>query len=283
VTGEVPLEADRVLGHFAQAGDVRIHYGEAGAGPPVICLHGTGPGADAWANFRRNAGALATRHRTLLVDLPRFGRSEKVVVKGPRLDYLSGVIRRFMDALKLERAHFIGNSMGGQVAIKLAIDSPERVDRMVLVAPAPLGHSVFTPMPTETVRMISEYYGGQGPSYEKMRLLMRSLVYDPASVTEEMIRARYEASIDPETVAANKGPHWAHQSLEHELDRATGPALLVWGQDDRASPLDHGLVMLRKMPKARLHVLARCGHSVQLEHPAEFNRLALDFLGAAEG
>ena len=127
-------------------------------------------------------------------------------------------------------------------------------------------------------RMIADYYAGEGPSLDKMRLLMRSLVYDPASLSEELVRARYQASIDPETIAANKGPHWAHQSLEHELDRARSPVLLVWGQDDRASPLDHALVMLRKMPQARLHVFGRCGHSVQLEHPAEFNRLALDFL-----
>src|SRR5215831_6277884 len=191
------LDAEKVLGHFAQAGAVRIHYGDAGSGPPVICLHGTGPGANAWVNFRLNAAALADRYRVLLVDLPRFGRSEKVVVKGPRLDYLSGVIRAFMDALAIPRAHFIGNSMGGQVAIKLAIDTPERVGRMVLVAPAPLGHSVFTPMPTETVRMIAEYYGGTGPSPEKMRLLMRSLVHDPASVSEAAVRERYEASVDP--------------------------------------------------------------------------------------
>ena len=272
------LDYEKTFGHFAQAGDVRIHYGDAGEGHPVICLHGTGPGANAWANFRLNAGALADHHRALLVDLPRFGRSEKVVVRGPRLDYLSGVIRAFMDALGIARAHFVGNSMGGQAAIKVAIDAPERVGRMVLVAPAPIGHSVFAPMPTETVRMIADYYAGAGPSYEKMRLLMRSLVYDPASLSEAAIRERYEASIAPEVVAANKGPHWAHQSLEHELDRARCPTLLVWGQDDRASPLDHGLVMLRKMPQARLHVFARCGHSVQLEHPEEFNRLTLDFL-----
>ena len=152
------LDAEKVLGRFAQAGAVRIHYGEAGTGPPVICLHGTGPGADAWTNFRLNAGALADHHRTLLVDLPRFGRSEKVVVKGPRLDYLSGAIRALLDALGIQRAHFVGNSMGGQVALKLAIDTPERVGRMVLVAPAPIGHSVFAPMPTETVRMIADYY-----------------------------------------------------------------------------------------------------------------------------
>ena len=272
------LDYEKTFGQFAQAGDVRIHYGEAGEGHPVICLHGTGPGANAWANFRLNAGVLADHHRALLVDLPRFGRSEKVVVRGPRLDYLSGVIRAFMDATGIARAHFVGNSMGGQAAIKVAIDAPERVGRMVLVAPAPIGHSVFAPMPTETVRMIADYYAGEGPSYEKMRLLMRSLVYDPASLSEAAIRERYEASIAPEVVAANKGPHWAHQSLEHELDRARCPTLLVWGQDDRASPLDHGLVMLRKMPQARLHVFARCGHSVQLEHPEEFNRLTLDFL-----
>ena len=278
------LDPEKVFGHFVQAAGVRIHYGEAGTGHPVICLHGTGPGANAWANFRPNAGALAERFRTLLVDLPRFGRSEKVVVKAPRLDYLSGVIRGLMDGLGIERAHFVGNSMGAQVAIKLAIDTPDRVGRMVLVAPAPIAHSVFAPMPTETVRMIAEYYGGQGPSPEKMRLLMRSLVYDPASLSDELIRERYEASVDPEVLAVNKAPHWAHQSLEHELDRARGPVLLVWGQDDRASPLDHALVMLRKMPQARLHVFARCGHSVQLEYPKEFNRLALDFLAdRAEG
>jgi len=272
------LDYEKTFGHFAQAGDVRIHYGDAGEGHPVICLHGTGPGANAWANFRLNAGALADHHRALLVDLPRFGRSEKVVVRGTRLNYMSGGIRAFMDATGIARAHFVGNSMGGQAAIKVAIDAPERVGRMVLVAPAPIGHSVFAPMPTETVRMIADYYAGEGPSYEKMRLLMRSLVYDPASLSEAAIRERYEASIAPEVVAANKGPHWAHQSLEHELDRARCPTLLVWGQDDRASPLDHGLVMLRKMPQARLHVFARCGHSVQLEHPEEFNRLTLDFL-----
>ncbi|MBI3457577.1 MAG: alpha/beta hydrolase, partial [Candidatus Rokubacteria bacterium] len=76
------LDAEKLFGRFVQAADVRVHYGEAGEGHPVICLHGTGPGANAWANFRLNAGALADHHRTLLVDLPRFGRSEKVVVRG---------------------------------------------------------------------------------------------------------------------------------------------------------------------------------------------------------
>ncbi len=273
------LSYEDVSGRFAQAGDLRIHYGEAGQGHPVICLHGTGPGASAWSNFRHNATALAGRFRALLVDLPGFGGSQKVQVDTPRLTFLSGAIRDFMEAVGIDRAHFVGNSMGAQVALKLAIDSPERVGRMVLVGPAVTGHSLFTPMPTEAVRMISEYYGGDGPSLDKMRRIMRALVYDPATVTEDDVRERYEASIDPEVLQTRKGPHWARQSLDHELDRVQSPTLVVWGQDDRASPLDHGLLLLRRMPDARLVVFPRCGHSAQAERAEEFNALALAFLG----
>jgi 4,5:9,10-diseco-3-hydroxy-5,9,17-trioxoandrosta-1(10),2-diene-4-oate hydrolase len=267
-----------VTEQFARVGDLSICYAEAGAGDPVICLHGTGPGASGVSNFAGNIGALAGRYRVIVPDLPRFGRSSKVVITQPRLDYLSGVIRALMDELGLDRAHFVGNSMGGQVALKLAIDTPDRAGRLVLVAPAPLRHSVFTPMPADAVRQIAGYYRGEGPSREKMRLLLTSLVANPANVTEELIQQRYDASIDPEVLAVNAGPPWAVQALDDELERATAPVLLVWGIEDRASPFDQAITMLRRLPDARLHVFARCGHSVQLEYPDEFNRLALGFL-----
>jgi 4,5:9,10-diseco-3-hydroxy-5,9,17-trioxoandrosta-1(10),2-diene-4-oate hydrolase len=148
----------------------------------------------------------------------------------------------------------------------------------VLVAPAALSRSTTVPMPTELVRMIAGYYADEGPSFQKMRQIMRTLVFDPLSVTDEAVRERYEASVDPEVLAVNSGPHWVHQSLEHELDRVVAPALLVWGQDDRASPFDHALVLLRTLRNARLHVFPRCGHSVQVEYPDEFNALARGFL-----
>ena len=265
-------------GTIVQAGPLGIHVIELGRGHPLICLHGTGPGASAWSNFRHNADALSARFRTFLVDLPGFGRSQKVQVSAPRLTFLSGAIRDLMDALGIERSHFLGNSMGAQVALKLAIDSPDRVVRLVLVGPAVMGHSAFTPMPTEVVRMISEYYGGAGPSLEKMRLIMRALVADPDRVDEQDVLARYEASIDPDVLETRKGPHWARQSLEHELDRVQAPTLVVWGQEDRASPLDHGLLMVRRIADSRLVVLPRCGHSAQAERPEEFNALTVRFL-----
>ena len=263
---------------FAEVGDLRIFYAAAGAGEPVICLHGTGPGASGLANFAANVGALAKQFRVIVPDLPRFGRSSKVKPTGPRLDYLSGVIQGLMDALGVPRAHFVGNSMGGQAALKLAIDAPGRVGRLALVAPAPLSYSVFSPLPAEAVRMIAGYYGGEGPSRDKMRQLLTTLVYDPAVITDELLEQRYQASVDPEAVAANRGQHWAVQSLDRELERVSAPTLLIWGIDDRASPFDQALTMLRRLPQARLHVFARCGHSVQLEYPEEFNHLVLGFL-----
>ena len=227
---------DGISEGFADVGTLRIFYGAAGEGQPVICLHGTGPGASGLTNFARNVDALAACYRVVVPDLPRFGRSSKVVVTEPRLDYLSAVIRGFMDALGIDRAHFVGNSMGGQAALKLAIDSPERVGHLVLVAPAPLRHSTFSPMPAEAVRQIAEYYQGDGPSREKMRLLLHSLVYDKAAITEELVDQRYAASVAPDVLAVNRGPHWAVQSLDDQLERATAPTLLVWGIDDRASP-----------------------------------------------
>lgn len=275
---DVQLPRDQIAWRFTKAGDLNIHYGERGSGHPLICLHGTGPGSDAYSNFRHNVGPLSEHYRVVLVDLPRFGKSDKIVVNEPRLDFLSRVIRETMDSIGIESAHVLGNSMGGQTAMKLAIDSPERVDKLVLLAPAAVGFSLFTPMPTEAVKQIAGYYKGDGPSLDKMRRLMKSLAYDPEFVTEQMVQQRYEASIDPEVLEVNRGPHWQRQSLEGELEKCAAPALLVWGQDDRASALDVGLLLLRKLPDARLHVFGRCGHWAQSEHASEFNRIVLDFL-----
>ena len=94
-----------------QAGGVRLHYNEVGSGEPVIMLHGAGPGASSWSNFQRNLGPIAERYRALLVDMPQYGKSEKVVIREGRLTYVARVLRELLDQLGIARAHFIGNSM----------------------------------------------------------------------------------------------------------------------------------------------------------------------------
>jgi pimeloyl-ACP methyl ester carboxylesterase len=274
-----PLIVAAPTGQFVQAGGVRLHYHDVGSGDPLICLHGAGPGAGAWSNFRHNVDAFARRYRTILVDLPQYGRSEKVVIPGGRLTFTARVFTAFMDQLGLDKAHFVGNSMGGQVAMKMAIETPHRVGRMVVIGAAPLSFSVFAPTPVEGVRLIRDYYHGRdGPSPAKMRWLLETIVYDPSRVTDEMVEERYTASIDPESVALFTKTPPQNEDLFADLGRIAAPTLIVWGQDDRFGALDVGLILLKRLKQARMHIFPRCGHWAHIEYAGEFNDLVLDFL-----
>jgi pimeloyl-ACP methyl ester carboxylesterase len=263
---------------FLQAGGVRLHYNDIGQGTPVVCLHGGGPGASGWSNFSQNVPALSARFRLLLVDMPQFGRSEKVVFKEGRLTYVARVLKDFLDQLGIARPHFIGNSMGAQTAFKFAIDYPDRIDRLVAMGNGSITQTVFTPRPTEGVKMIQAFYKGAGPSPEKLRRLIETLVYDASFLTEELLAQRFAAANDPETVALwSKNPP-ANEEIGALLDKVACRTLLVWGLEDRFSPIEGGLALLKRLKDARLHVFAKCGHWAQVEKAREFERLTLDFL-----
>jgi pimeloyl-ACP methyl ester carboxylesterase len=264
--------------NYVQAGGIRVHYHDLGAGYPIIMLHGAGPGASSWSNFKQNVGPFSERYRALLVDMPQYGKSEKVIIDGGRLGYTARVLDDFMDQLDIARAHFVGNSMGGQAAIKLAIDHPDRVERMVVIGSTPVSTSLFCPMPLEGIKLINGYYKDGGPSIEKMRRLLETLVFDASFLTDETVRERYEASIDPDAVRVMSAPPPLREDLSGELHLVKCPTLLVWGLDDRFGALDIGIFMARKFQNARMHLFSRCGHWAQAERADEFNRLVLDFL-----
>jgi pimeloyl-ACP methyl ester carboxylesterase len=268
---------------YALAGDVKIHYNELGSGTKtIVCFHGAGPGASSWSNFQRNIEAFSRDHRLLLVDMPQYGKSAKIPIDFPKLTNLARIMRDFMDAVGLERAHFVGNSFGGQVALKMAIDYPERVAALVMIGSAPVIHSLFNPMPVEGVKLIGAYYKDGGPSKEKMRKLLQTLVYDHSIVTDRVVQDRYEASIEPDTIAVHSLPAPKKQDLSAEMGSVKSPTLVVWGMDDRAGPLDVGLFMTRMIPGAQMHIFSNCGHWAQVEHAAEFRQLVLDFFGRAK-
>ena len=263
---------------YVMAGDVKIHYNEVGMGPVLICIHGAGPGASSWSNFSNNVEEFAREYRVLLVDMPEYGKSAKIHIGFPKLTNLARIMRDFMDALKIDRADIVGNSFGGQVALKTAIDYPERVGHIVMIGSAPVIHSLFSPMPVEGVKLIGAYYRDTGPSIEKMRKLLTTLVYDASRITDEVVAARYEASIDPETVRVHSMPAPQKQDLTAELGGCKAPTLVVWGMDDRAGALDVGLLMTRHIPNAQMHIFGKCGHWAQVEHAEEFTQLVLGFL-----
>ena len=264
---------------FVTVEGVRLHYQELGSGDPVICIHGAGPGASAESNFKRNAEAFAEKFRVILYDMPQYGKSSKVVLTEPRLTYNARILNGFMAAVGIDKAHIVGNSMGGQVALKLGIDYPDRLTRVVVIGSGAVP-STFAPAPLEGIKMIARYYKGSGPSREKLRELLQTIVYDPSFLTEEIFEERYQASIDPETVElfGKRQGEMQRENLGPDLPRLKAKLLAIWGMDDRFGALDVGLQITRLVPDARMHIFTRCGHWAQVEHAAAFNRLVLDFL-----
>ena len=116
-----------------------IFVSETGTGPPVVLLHGGGPGASGLSNYSRNIEALAAHFRVVVPDMPGYGRSVKGVAHDDPFGYLADMIRGLIDELGIDTAHFVGNSYGGAAALRLALDTPHRVAKLVLMGPGGIG------------------------------------------------------------------------------------------------------------------------------------------------
>jgi pimeloyl-ACP methyl ester carboxylesterase len=263
-----------------------LRYHEAGSGPPLILLHGSGPGVTGWRNYRGNIGVFAETHHCYVLEFPGFGVSDPV--KGhPVLTAGSSVIR-FMDALGIESAPVIGNSMGGVVGVNLAIKKPERVSKLVTIGG--VGPNVFSSSPSEGLRLLQEFT--DGPDRDKLIRWLTAMVHDPQLITEELIDERWEAAVNPDAqetaqmmygsaafamqqqfmAASDTPPYW---SMMHKV---SCPTLLTWGRDDRVSPPDMSMVPMRLIPNAELHIFPNCGHWVMIEAKKAFEGAVLDFL-----
>ena len=273
---------------------MHLHYEQAGAslpGTPVVMLHGGGPGATGLSNFGRNLPVFAGRFRTLVVDQPGFGKSDKPAVEGNYFTFAARGLAGLLDELGVDRVHLVGNSLGGGTAVRFALNYPERAGRLVLMGPGGLSLNVFAPDPTEGVKRLADFAapvgsGPPGPSREKMAAFLRTLVFDQRLVTDELIDERYAAASEPAALAAMASlgasfydpAFFEDGMLWREAHRLRNPVLLIWGREDRVNPLDGALVALKLIRRAQLHVFGGCGHWAQLEKFDEFNRLAISFL-----
>ena len=175
------------------AGD--LHYHEAGDGPPLVLLHGSGPGVSAWANYRDNLATFAERFRVLALDFPGFGVSYSC--DGSPLAAAPGSVVDFLDAVGVESAPIVGNSMGGNVAAQVAAAHPDRVSRLVTIGG--LGVGLFAPSPSEGVKLLVQFV--EDPTRERLVAWMESMVYDPAILTDEFVELRWEVARTPEALA----------------------------------------------------------------------------------
>lgn len=274
--------------HTITVADKPLFCTESGSGPAVVLLHGGGPGASGVSNYSRNIDALAKQFRVIVPDMPGYGRSAKGIDQSDPFGYLANMIRGLLDELGVDVAHLVGNSYGGAAALRLALDTPRRVGKLVLMGPGGIGTT--RGLPTAGLNKLLSYYGGHGPSREKLKTFIRTyLVYDGDSVPEELIDLRYAASIDPEVVLNPplRRPSgltalrtlWRMDLTRHkQLKRLTTPTLLLWGRDDKVNRPAGGPMLLNLLPNAELIMTSHTGHWMQWERAELFNRLVVEFL-----
>jgi 4,5:9,10-diseco-3-hydroxy-5,9,17-trioxoandrosta-1(10),2-diene-4-oate hydrolase len=265
-----------------------VFVAETGGGPAIVMLHGGGPGASGVSNYSRNIDALAQQFRVIVPDMPGYGRSVKGVDQSDPFGYLADMIRGLLDELGLATAHLIGNSYGGAAALRLALDTPHRVGKLVLMGPGGIGTS--RGLPTPGLKSLLSYYGGNGPSRDKLETFIRNyLVYDGGSVPDELIELRYAASLDPEVIAdpplrRPSGPMalrtlWRMDlTRDSRLKRLQTPTLVLWGRDDKVNRPAGGPMLANLMPNAELVMTSRTGHWMQWERADLFNQIVTEFL-----
>ena len=263
--------------------DLQLHYNDAGIGDEiVVMLHGSGPGASGWANFNRNVEPfVAAGYRVVLIDCPGWSKSDSIVSTGSRSELNARALKGLMDAIGIEKAHLVGNSMGGHSAVAFALANPKRVGKLVLMGGGTGGVSPFLPSPTEGIKLIQALY--REPTIENLKRMMTVFVYDTSNLTEELFRARLDNMLTRRDhlenfVRSSEVNPRQFPDVGHRLGEIASPALLIWGRDDRFVPMDVGLRLLAGLRDAELHVFSRCGHWAQWEHADKFNRLVLDFL-----
>jgi pimeloyl-ACP methyl ester carboxylesterase len=263
-----------------------ISVSEAGSGPPILMLHGLGATK---VSFLPTVAALAGPFRTIAVDLPGFGDSVKPIRARYDAAYFARVMVALLDALEIDRTHLVGNSMGGRVAIEIGLRSPERVDRIGLLAPslAWLRDRPWAPL----LRWVAPQLGLIQPAPRPVvEAIVRRVI--PGAATEwtaagidEFLRsyltprgrAAFYAAARNIYLEEPRGP----DGLWTRLSELKPRTLFVWGRKDPVVPIRFERYVRDTLPQAR-HLELNCGHVPQLERPKETHAALQKFFAAVQ-
>jgi len=249
-----------------------IHYREAGHGPIVILLHGLGGDSSRWLPTMT---ALAGEYRLIAPDQIGFGQSEK-----PLVNYNHGLLAEFLGeflrTIGVSKASLVGHSMGGYVAMHVALHSPEMVERLVLVDGGGIGTN--PPRSPHLVRIQN------GTTLAETREYFELLFHDKSRVTDELVRENYRRRLQVAFTISKMQEARANNVaiISHEqAARITAPTLIVWGQYDALLPPTMAEVLRRAIPNSRVALIDKAGHLPQVEQPEQFHRLLREFLWAS--
>jgi 2-hydroxy-6-oxonona-2,4-dienedioate hydrolase len=267
---------------FVQTSPHRIHYHEAGAGHPVILLHGSGPGSTGWSNFRANIAALSESFHVYAVDMPGWGGSDTQTPE-TGYDHVAALIS-FMDVLGIDEAALVGNSMGGITSISTAILHSERVSHLVSMgAPVPGQNTWSANGLSEGLKVLFRTY--LEPTIENMQQVTEIMAFDSSAIGDDLAALRLEAALaHPEHLASwNGAPGGNPLSTTYfaygpRLSEISAPTLAIHGRDDRVVSYEQSLRLVSAVANSRLLLLNQCGHWAQIEHAREFNRVVREFI-----
>jgi 3-oxoadipate enol-lactonase len=256
---------------------LRLHVAEAGSGPPLLLVHGLTASHAVW---QPTIEAFADRWRVIAPDLPGHGESAKPDAPYT-IDFFAGMVRSLARALEVREAVVCGSSLGGRVALELALYYPAFTRALVLAAPA-VGYSIAMRPVGQALQALT------GPRILRASLerFFQQNFHDRTRLghvaRSRILKERLAAPDFPEfTRAVARSLAGVLRSERQPIERVTQPVLVVWGRQDRLVPLRRSAEILRRIPHARLEVLERCGHLPMLEQPGAFNTVVAEFLRAA--
>jgi 2-hydroxymuconate-semialdehyde hydrolase len=266
------------IGKSIQTGSYKTNYHDQGSGAPVVMLHGSGAGVTGWANWRGQIPMLSQKLRVIAPDLIGFGYTERPEGFSYRfMDSWVDQVLALLDALKIDKAHLVGNSFGGSLSLALAVRAPQRVEKILLMGSGGV-HQKVTPE--------LDQLWGYTPSVANMKKIMGIMAHNQNLVSDEIAEMRYRATLRPgvqeafEKLFPPPRQRWldAQVVADEKLRGITHSTMIVHGREDRVVPLPGSLKLLELLPNSQLHVFGQCGHWTMIEHRDRFNRLVLDFL-----
>lgn len=258
---------------------LRLHYLDQGTGQPVVFIHGSGPGASGHSNFKQNYPQFAAAgHRVIVPDLPGYGASDKPETQYT-LDFFVAALSGLLDQLDIERCVLVGNSLGGAIALKLALDEPQRVSRLVLMAPGGLMEKEQYYLQMEGIqKMGAAFATGQLKDADGMRKLLGLQLFDASLLSDETVEERV-AVVNQQPLCVLSTMQVPNMSAR--LGELQCPILGFWGMNDKFCPVAGAQTLMHACSRIRFVLLSECGHWAMVEYAELFNRECLAFI--AEG
>jgi 2-hydroxy-6-oxonona-2,4-dienedioate hydrolase len=268
-----------------QALGTTIHYHEMGEGYPLILMHSFGPGTTAWITWYKVIAEFAKHFRVIAMDLPNFAKTGPVVLDENTHSFQAKTALALMDALGIEKAHFAGNSQGGQSSMAFAYHNPDRINKLVWGA----GHIgtnggyrneyLMSNYPEEGVKAAG--LASRNPTRDNFKAYLELQVCDTELITDEVIDYTMGMHTGRADLVEMRGRTLGRPNPYDHSDAMINikcPTLIIWGRQDRTCTFEIGLNSLNIISNSQLVVIREASHWVPFEKPREYAKHVLAFL-----